>query len=195
MLNNLTITAGQTLEYFEPGDFFRLMDGPNPVSLIFYRNGAEINRAEKVGEGYAESFGAGGFDRYRITSETTQSIQFVSRLGNAVQYDKAPTGDTNVVNTVTVKTENTAFTQSGKTVTNASTSLLAGKADRRYLLVQNNDSSGIVYITLDGTAATTGKGLRLLPGDAFEVQWPAPTGQIFAIGSVASNANVIAVEG
>lgn len=194
MLQTVTIQAGATLEYFEPGDFFRLLDAADPVTLIFYKDGAEVSRSEGVAEGYAESFGA-SFDRFRITSATTQAVQFVSRLGNRVAYDKAPTGSTTVVGTVQVAQAPTAWAQAQKTITNASGSLLAANAARRYLLVQNNDATGVIYITLDGTAATTAKGVKLSPGDSLECRSPAPSGEIFAIGSIASNANVVVVEG
>lgn len=189
MLQNITINAGQTLEFFEPGDFFRVLDAAAPLDLIFYRNGAEVGRADQVGEGYAERFRGEGFDRYRITSATTQAIQFVGRLGNDVFYDKPPTGE------VTLAGQQGAFTSAQKTVTSSSGQLLAAKSNRRYLLVQNNDATGIVYVNLAGAAATSTNSVRLLPGESLELQGYMPSGAITAIGNIASNTNVVAVEG
>lgn len=186
---DVTINAGQTLEYFEPGDFFRLLEAVGPVDITFYRNGAEVSEAENIGEGFAEKFRNAGFDRVRITSATTQAIQFVIRLGADVFYDKPPTGN------VTITGQNGAFTQAQKTVTNASGSMLAANANRKYLLIQNNDATGILYVTLDGTAATTAKGIKIAAGGTLELINYCPSGQVFAIGSIASNANVVAVEG
>lgn len=189
MLQNITINAGQTLEFFEPGDFFRVLDAAAPLDLIFYRNGAEVGRAEQVGEGYAERFRGEGFDRYRITSASTQTIQFVGRLGNDVFYDKAPTG------AVTLSGQQGAFTSAQVTVTSASTTIDAANAARRYLLIQNNDATGIVYVNLAGATATALNSLRLLPGESLELSSFVPSGAITAIGSIASNTNVVLVEG
>ena len=182
-----TIQAGQTLEYFEPGDFFRVLEAPDALSVRFYRQGAEVARADNIGEGYAEKFRIGAFDRIQIDSATTQNIQFVTRLGQDVFFDAPPTG--------AVTLGQGAFTQAQKTVTNASGQLLAQNGNRRYLLIQNNDASGVVYVTLDGTAATTAKGIKIDAGGSYECAGYVPSGQINAIGSIANNANVVTVEG
>ncbi|MGE0350385.1 hypothetical protein [Hydrogenophaga sp.] len=100
MLQTLIINAGQRLEFYEPGDFFRLMEATDPVTVQWYKNGAEVAEAPGVKEGYAETFGLGTFDRIAITSATTQAIQFVVRLGNRVLYDTPPVGDTSIVSSV-----------------------------------------------------------------------------------------------
>lgn len=184
-----TIGAGQTLEYFEPGDFFRLMEASGPVSITFYRQGKEVSEAENIVEGYAEKFRVGDFDRIQIYSATTQALQFVIRLGQDVFYDKSPTGDVQLVG------QQGAFAQAQKTVTNASAQLLAANQTRRYLLIQNNDASGDVFVTLDGGAATTAKGIKIVAGGSYECAGYVPSGAIFAIGNIASNANIVTVEG
>lgn len=189
MLIETPFTAGERKEFYDPGDFFRLLAATDPVTVTFYRNGAEVAEADHVGEGYAEKFRLEGFDRFAIVSATAQTLQFVARLGNDVLYDTPPTGDVQVTNV------NGAFTQSQKTVTNASAQLLAANAQRRYLLIQNNDASGDVYINLTGVAATTANGIKIAAGGSYECQGFAPTAAITAIGSIASNANVVAVEG
>lgn len=189
MNENLTINAGALLTFNEPGDFFRLMEAAGIVTLRFYRNGAEISTAEGVGEGYAETFKSQQFDKFSIASASTQTLQFVSRLGNTVEYDKPPTG------TVTLAGMQGAYTQAQATVTSASTSLLAAKADRRYLLIQNNHATADIFVTLDGSAATLAKGIKIGPGASYEAAGYCPSGQIFAIGSIATQSNVVIVEG
>lgn len=188
-----TLAAGVMQEYYSPATFFRLLDTVDPVDVTFYLAGKEIERLENVTEGFAIRFDlgpeGGGFDRIQLLSATTQSVTFVSAYRADVFYDQPPTGNVAVTNT------GGAFTQSQKTVTNASAQLLAAKSDRRYLLIQNNDASGIIYVTLDGTAATTAKGIKIDAGGSYECQGYLPTGEIRAIGSIASNANVVAVEG
>lgn len=183
MLLTTTIQAGATLEFYENGDFFRLLECNNPVTLRAYHMGAEVVNAEGISEGYAEKF-AEQFTSIKITSATTQTIQFVTRLGNVVSYDAPPVG----------AALNGAFTQAQKTVTNASGQLLDGNGSRRYILIQNNNASGDIYITLDGSEATVAKGIKIAADNAYELQGYVPNGAINAIGNLASNTNVVIVE-
>jgi hypothetical protein len=73
--------------------------------------------------------------------------------------------------------------------------VLAANANRRYLLIQNNDTAGIIYVRLDGGAATAATGIKIAAGGSYECAGYVPTGAITAIGDIASNANVVAVEG
>lgn len=188
MILTMTVQAGSLTQFTEEADFFRLLETGAAVNVYFYRQGAEIARSESVKEGYAERFGV-PFDTLKIESAVTQSIQFVTRLGNVVNYDATPTGDVNILNV------NGPFANSQKTVTNASGELLTDNVLRRYLLIQNNDTSGDVYIRLDGQPATVVTGVKISAGGSYEVAGFAPTGKITAIGSIPSNGNVVVVEG
>ena len=293
---DLTMAAGQTVEYFEPGDFFRLLKADTPVKVEFYRNGAEIAEAGSVTTGYAEKMRLGEFDRIRITSTGAQSVSFVTRMGNDVFFDAPPTGAVTVSNAVTVANPvstvtvanpvtsvevnnpvtianpvstvtvanpvtsvavnnpvtianpvstvtvanpvtsvavNNAVTianpvstvtvanpvstvtvanpvtsvavsnvnglfaqEKGNTVTNtASTTIIAAKANRRYMLVQNKDPVGDIYIQLNGAAATVSTGILIKAGESFECQGFCPTSDITAIGTIAENNNLVVVQG
>lgn len=183
------MTAGQRLEFFERGDFFRLMQATANVTVDFYRNGAEIAEAANVGVGYAERFTESEFDRIAVTSATAQTIQIATRLGNEISYDTPPVGNVAITNV------SGAFTQATGTVTNASAQLVAARSTRRYLLIQNKDPSGEIYLNLTGAAATVAGGVLIPAGGSYELQGFANTQAITAIGSIASNANVIIVEG
>lgn len=189
MFQTITMTAGQRLEFFERGDFFRLMAATAPLNVEYYRNGAEVAEAVSVGVGYAEQFVNGEFDRIAVTSATAQTIQIVTRLGNQVNYDTPPNGQVTVTNVAG------AFTHATHTVTTTSGQLKAANTARRYLLIQNNDDSGDIYVRLDGAAATTTNAVKIPAGGSYELQGYVPTGAIVAIGSIASNANVQTVEG
>ena len=185
-----TLSASQRLEFFCPGDFFRLMQATQPLLIQFYSNGAEVAEADQVLAGYAERFRNGQFDRIAITNGATpQTIQIAARNGNDVQYDTPPNGNVTVTNT------GGAFTQSQHTVTTTSGQLRAGNAARRYLLIQNNDATGNVWVNVAGAAATSTSGVLIGPGGSYELSTFVPTGAINAIGSLASNANVVTVEG
>ncbi len=181
------ITAGTTIPFIEQADFFRLLASSLPVSVEFYRNGAKIAEAIDINGGYAERI-ADGFDQIKIYSASTQNIQFVTRQGGDVRYD-------NLTGNVAITNVNGAFSQAQATVTNTSGQLKAANAARRYLLIQNNDTTGIVYVRLDGGAASSSTGIKIPAGGSYEASSYAPTGAINAIGSIASNANVVVVEG
>lgn len=183
-----TFTAGETEEYFGVGDFFRLLDSTGPVDVVYYLQGREIAEAKNVLAGYGERLSENKFDRVRITSPSAQTIQFVTRDGADVRYDRGAAS-------VQVTNVNGEFTQEAATVTNASTTLKAANAARRYLMVQNKDATGIVYLNLSGAVATVAGGVSIEPGGSLELQGFVPSGAINAIGSIASNANVIVVEG
>lgn len=184
-----TIAAGGQLEFHESADFFRLLDTDTTLDVIFYRQGAEIARAENVGEGYAEQFNQSNFDRVVIRSATEQNLQFVMRNGAIVFYDKPPTGNVNIENV------NGDFEQAQITVTNASGVAVAANNLRRYLLIQNKDSSADIFVTVDGTDATSGNGVKIAAGGSYELQGFVPKGAIKAIASVASTSAVVVVEG
>lgn len=185
----ITMTAGQRLEFYERGDFFRLMAATAAVSVQYYSNGAEVAKADSVSAGYGERFVDGEFDRIAITSATAQTIQFATRLGNEIWYDTPPVGNVAITNI------RGAFTNAQATVTNASTTAKAANASRSYLMIQNNDATGDIWVRLDGAAATTLTGVKIPAGGSYELTGYVPTGAITAIGSIASNANIVIVEG
>jgi len=124
-----------------------------------------------------------------IASGNGGDVAYVAKLGGDVQYDTPPNGNVTVTNT------SGAVTDTEKTVTSASAELVAAKVGRRYLLIQNKDAAGIVYISF-GKAAVVGAGVKIAAGGSFVADANyCPESQIFAIGSIASNANVCVVEG
>lgn len=190
MFNSYQAGAGSQTKFAEQSDFFRLMECAGPVDVYFYQRGQEVARAEQVSGGYAENF-AEDFDELVIHSATAQEIQFVCRYGNQVFYDKAPTGQVEVMNVAG------AFTQA--TMTNigaAAVDVLAANANRRYLFIQNNDAGLSMRVKLNGGAATAAQGVLLAPGASLELQGFVPTGKVSAICTTAGTlASVEVVEG
>ena len=88
-----------------------------------------------------------------------------------------------------------AFTNASATVTNASASLVAANASRKFLLIQNKDAAGNIYLNLGGAAATVANGVKIPPGGSLLLDNSVPTGAVFAIGDIASNANIVTVIG
>jgi len=190
MYQALTLAAGVFVDFNELAAFFRLLVAPRPdLSVIFMRNGAEVGRAENIGAGYAETT-AQPFDRIRMKSEGGGTVAFVTRVSGEVRYDTPPNGQVTVTNT------SGEVANSQKTVTNASAQLLAAKVGRRYLLIQNKDAAGVVYISFGAGAATTSNGLKIAAGGSFVADANfCPENEIQAIGDIANNANVVVIEG
>lgn len=92
MIQAPTLAAGETKEFYDLGDFFRLMKSTDPITVRFYYQGREVVVAENIERGYAERFRVGQFDRFTVYSATAQTISFAARLGNEVSYDVPPTG-------------------------------------------------------------------------------------------------------
>lgn len=189
MINTIPLTAGQRVEFREPGDFFRVLAAAAALTVEFYENGREIAEAVGIGAGYAEKFERGTFDRIAITSATAQTVQFVTRLGNTVQYDSPPTGDVNVKNTAG------PFFQQLVWVYIGSSSIRPANANRRYLLIVNKHPTYPIEIFVNGTSASLGPGIRLNPGDSLEFNNFVPSGAITGVSDIDNNSQVLVVEG
>lgn len=153
----------------------------------------------------AKSMSGGAFDvelvpgRQIKLPEKVRGVLLLNMSGAAmtgkITLGAGDVTDNSIVGTVALSNTCGAFTQAQEAVTTASAQLLAANAARRYLLIQNKDATGNIWVTLDGAAATTVKGVKVAPGGSYELQGYVPNGAINAIGDIASNTNVVAVEG
>lgn len=101
---------------------------------------------------------------------------------------------TNIVGVSVTSCTRSSFANAQKTVTTASAELVAANPNRSYLLIQNNDATGVVYVNF-GAAATAANGVKIPPGGSYELNSNIATNAVNAIGSIANNANVVIVEG
>jgi hypothetical protein len=126
-----------------------------------------------------------------VAATEPEPVKFTGGSPAAFQtlLDQAPTGAANIVAQVPPQAtgSNTAAT-----VTNASGLLLAQNSNRQYLLIQNKDTTGSIYINF-GATATTANGVQIEPLGSFELNNNMLTAAIYAIGDIASNANVVIV--
>lgn len=182
-----SITGGQFVRMNTPGTFFRLLSSSAPVDVRFYRNGAEVASASGMEAGYAEDF-TEAFDAIEIATASTQTPKWAVRLGGSIRYDR-------MAGIVDVSNVGGDFTNTPETVTNADSQMLPANAARRYLLIQNKDGAGSIFIKFGAGAATVANGLRIGPGGSYELQGYVARNEVRAIGDIASNANVIAIEG
>lgn len=196
MIEQKTLAPGERYEHGGLARFFRVMEASAKMSIYFYNNGAEVARAEDVGEGFAETFQS-EFDRFVIINGVTgQTIQVAARQSSEINYDKTPQGDVNVIGVVQVEPSQAGtVTQAAVAVNNASGVLLAANAGRSYLFVQNKSATGTIWINLAGVAATQANGIRLEPGESYELSGlSCPAGDVRAIGDIANNPDVVVLE-
>lgn len=181
--------AGESRTFVVSGQYFELIDSPASVDVFLVdRYGAQrgVMRAAEA----SFNLKATDFSEIQIISPTAQTIRFAYGTGEAGTRRSAAS----ISGAVILGNVNGTFTQNQATVASLSGQIFAPNSARRYLLVQNNDATGIVYVNLSGADATLGNGVKIGPGESLEIQGYAPTGGITAIGSIASNANVVAVE-
>lgn len=196
LTTTFTLTAGQTVKFIDQGNFLRVLAAALPLTVRTYKNGQILTESPSVLSGFAEKFDD-AFNEVEIYSAGAQTVQIALRLGSDVYYDQAPSGNVSITGTVTVEDTtpvNATGANTQKTVTNASTSLVAANANRKYLAIQNKDASGKIYINF-GAAATVANGILIKPDSFFELNANMLTAEIFAIGDIASNANIVVVEG
>lgn len=81
-----TLAAGSTLPIHATIKFFRIISAPDPVTVRFWRHGAQISIAEAVGVGFW-SKPRTAFDRVEIYSATAQTLSVVVGDGDG-GYDR-----------------------------------------------------------------------------------------------------------
>jgi hypothetical protein len=129
------------------------------------------------------------FNRLLI-SHSDGSNQTVSILiGNGTTADSAKVGGSVSVAAAT------SMNSAQATVTTASATIATANSSRKFLLIQNNDATGIIYVNLQGATATALNGVKIPPGSSLLLDAAVPSNAITAIGSIASNPNVVLVTG
>lgn len=118
-----------------------------------------------------------------------------SLVGEVMIGDGEFTGErvTGSVTVANAQSRNGAYSQSVATVTTAASQLLAANSSRLFLMIQNT-GAGNIYVNFSGTA-TVANGFKIPPGGAWEAGAYCPTGAVSVIGDIASNPNVIVVQG
>lgn len=197
-----TFTGNTTWTLNVPGKYFTTLACSNPINVRFYKGGKQLDLGQisSLLAGLEVTLGnisdtEAAFDRVEI--DVTGNDTVTIGIGNGQARYNRSQGNVQIIGTVPVSVSNVsgAFTNAQATVTNASAQIKAANSVRRYMLIQNNDATGDIYVRLDGTASTIGTGVKIPAGGSYELQGFVPTGAITAIGSIASNANVVIVEG
>lgn len=180
-----SFAAGETKTFIVSADYFELTGAPSSGVTVTLsdRSGAQVGAIKNSGAGiYVKP---GRFEVVQIQSTLAQTIDWIVADGDA--------GTRRLAGAVTVQDSVTASAVAG-TVTNATAQLVAANSARKYLLIQNKDPVGKIWIQF-GAAATQAAGVLIVPGGNFEMISKISAQQIQAIGDLASNANITVVEG
>jgi hypothetical protein len=186
-----SLASGAAWQIEGAGNFFRLLAATGAVRAEFYRNGSLISVTDNVQAGFWRE-SAQPFDRVRLTDQSggANALEVVIDSDH-IGYDRM-----SISGNISAQAKNGTPTQAAATVTTTSAQLVAANANRRYLLVQNKSTSGTIYLNFAGAAATTANGLKIGIGEAYEssAAWVS-SAQINAIGDIASNPDVVVIEG
>lgn len=166
------------------GEYFKILNSTGPVDVV---SDFGALRGLIAGQGLQKT----PFKRLLIT-DASGAENTVRVLISDENFIDGLTGNVNLSKSV-VPTS-TLFSNVQRTVTNASGLLIAANPGRQYLLVQNKDAVGSLFLSFGG-AATLGNGVRVIPGGAYELVGICTTQAVYCIGDAAANANVVTVEG
>lgn len=192
-----TFATATTWELHVTGRYFTTLECTKPLNVRFYKGGQLLDAGEIRGlmSGLEMTLGELGdrqaaFDRVQIDVQAGDTVKV--GIGNGQgRYNRGAASVTVSQNKVAQAT----FANTQKTVTNASGQLLAANAARQYLIIQNKDTSGNLYVNFGAGAATVANGVRIIPGGNLELSDVVPTNAVQCIGDMASNPNVLVVEG
>lgn len=123
--------------------------------------------------------GAVGAVRLGIGDISVSRVSLSGQVGASIVVNKVPQAD---------------FLQSSKAATPASAQLLPANPARQYLLVQNKDNTGAIWLFFGAAAATQANGVRIGPGGNYEPP-VIPKSAIQVVGDIANNTNLVVLEG
>lgn len=181
----ITQTFSGLVRWEVEGGYFKLLSTVNPVTVELFLRGQKVHSAASVEGGYYQRI---EFDRVEITTGGTETVSwlYAPSEGGSDRFtgDMTPTG----------YPKGAAHSPYAKTAGAASSQMLAPNANRKYLLVQNQDAAESVYLhTGGGAAAANNTCIRLGPGDVWEPTVP-PTGAITMIRGGAADVLLHVIE-
>lgn len=179
-----TVPASGSYRLMVQGDYFKILAASGAVDVL--GNWGRLSGLT-AGQGLEES----PFQSLLFTDKTGGPNVLRVVIGDQKFIDGV-SGSAAISSNVVARVG--GMTHTSVTVTNASAQHVAANAARQYIAVQNRDVSGILYLRF-GAAATTATGILIPPGQSYESGAVVSTQAVHIIGSIASNANVLIVEG
>jgi len=194
-----TFAADQTWELNVAGKYFTTLQCSQAVNVRFFKGGKKLDLGDITSllAGLEVTLGniddlEPAFDRVQIDVKAGDTVQVGIGNGQA-RYNRA---NASVVVVTNKQPQTGVFANTQKTVTNTSAQLVAANAARQYLLIQNNDPTGNIFVGFGAGAVTAANGIKLAAGGgSYEMNGTQSTQALQVIGDAASNANVVLVEG
>lgn len=189
----LNLTAGVTQQFRRGGVGLEILSSTAAIDLNTYspQGGQSASMTACLGGQFINGVTFGGFDVKSTTTQTVRLLVLDAGEGGGSR-NVALNGNLNL-GTVPA-TQSNAFVNTNRTVTSTSTAVLGGNSARQYLLIQNKDSTGTIWVAF-GAAATQANGLRIPPGGYWEWDGTVPVSTVNVIGDLATQSNVITIEG
>lgn len=194
------INAGETKVLHVAGEYFEVIEAVDPLDVFLYHpSGGQSSAIQAVAGVYLRI----GYKEVQIKSQTAQTLRVMvaekeggtRRQSGSVVVTNVPHVVVDSLPAVSISdAKNSAFSNAAATVGTASGQLLAARASRRFLLLQNNSDTATIFVRLDGAAANNTTGVKLAPGASLELAAWCPTGAITAISDTAGTP-VVVVEG
>lgn len=167
------------------GQYFKILSASNPINI---RTENQDLKGLVAGQGQEKT--PFSYINFTDSSGFTNTIRVVVADQNFVD---GLTGSIAIsANKLPISA---GFANTARTVTNASTQLVAASPARQYFLFQNKDATANAYLVFGAGPATVALGIKVPPGGSYELDGVQSTSAIQVIGDTASNANCITVEG
>lgn len=188
-LVNLKLAGGASDSFPFQGNYIR-------VKTFAFHEGIDIEAEDTDGAGLDFNLVEGEdvlledteFTRIRVTNKSGSETNIVLLVGKNVKVNSAKvSGSVAVTSNVPVRQ---SLGQTLSTVLSTANTLLAANANRNYLLIQNKDPVGSIYIHFSATA-TIANGIKIGPSETFILENNMHTGAVSAIGDISSNTNVV----
>jgi hypothetical protein len=171
------VPAGDSgLEIALDADYIRVRTAP--VALVL-----ENDQGDKIEISEGEDVAGWPVKRLRITHADAAEQAIKLTYGKGGRQGSAKVGGS-----IQIAGMQGAFTQGRASVTNANQAILPAKATRKFLMVQNNDLSQVLRVTLNGVAAGAAAGFRIEPGASLDLSGYLPTGAVNACMEAATGA-------
>lgn len=188
-LINQIFGAGDKQLFVTGGRYLSVRAGTN-LSVRFLKNNSYL--AELFTGANAGFFYDAGDDK----SEWFDAVELISPAAQTVTVfaSRARIGEASAVSVTSLPSVAGAFVHTSPAVIPVSQLLLAANAARKFLMVQNNDASAILYLNLNGGAAGVGLGsVKLLPGASLVLDVAVPNGAVYVYSDSVIAAGVLAV--
>ncbi len=192
--HTIIVPPGEAGFVLAVGDYVRIKSASVPVKIL----SEESNEYVELDQGDAVKLTK--FSRLRITHGDVAEQTFVLMVGNGTYADSSKVGGSVVVSSVAsvvkVDTEAKVFAHTvPAAVTPVAAQIIGVLAGRKFLMIQNKDAVGTIWFRFGSSVVTASNGVRLGPGETIVIDGVCTEQAIGAFGDIASNTNVLVVQG